>query len=82
MRFIYFSQVRELIGQSEETLSVPDEVRTLGALTEWMNERGGGYAQAMAIENLCFAINQEFATRGDTLEGAREVGFFPPVSGG
>jgi molybdopterin synthase sulfur carrier subunit len=82
MRLVYFAQVRELVGQTEETLPIPDTIKTLAELIEWLKGRGGGYAQAMELEDLCFAINQEFAERSAPLEGAREIAFFPPVSGG
>lgn len=82
MRLIYFSAVREFIGQSEETITLPNEITTLTELVAWMKTRGGGYAQAMSLENLCFAINQEFAEPHNKVEGAREIAFFPPVSGG
>ncbi len=82
MRAVYFAEVRELVGQGEETLTLPPEVRRVGDLIAWMKARGGGYKLAFAKDNLCCAINQEFAEGNASLEGVNEIAFFPPVSGG
>ena len=82
MRLLYFAQVREMVGQYEEELDPPQGIETLGDLIGWLGQRGGGYRHMMAMENLRMAINQEFADRDSSLEGAHEIAFFPPMTGG
>lgn len=82
MRLVYFAEVRELIGQSEETIAVPETLLNVADLIAHLKSRGGGYEEAMSLKPLCVAINQEFAIESSSLEIANEVAFFPPVSGG
>ncbi|MDP3896337.1 MAG: MoaD/ThiS family protein, partial [Mesorhizobium sp.] len=46
MKLIYFAWVRERIGKSDETLDLPDEVRTVRDLLSWLKTRGPGYEAA------------------------------------
>ncbi len=82
MRLVYFAQVRELIGQSAEEVPVPPEVGSMAELVVWLKTRGAGYERAMTLQGLGYAIDQEFATETDSIDTAREIAFFPPISGG
>jgi sulfur-carrier protein len=79
----YFAWVRERVGASEERVTLPAEVATVGDVIEWLKQRGEGYAAAFERDGLvCAAVNHEHARRDASLEGAREIAFFPPVTGG
>lgn len=83
MKLIYFAWVRDHTGCAEEEITLPPEIDTVGALVQHLAKRSAGYARA--FENLSVvraAVNQEFATLETSLDGAREVAFFPPVTGG
>ena len=82
MKIVYFAQVREAIGHGEEEVALPDNIRTLSDLMRWLQMRGAGYHRAMSDETLCMAVDQEFADAETSLENAREVAFFPPMTGG
>jgi molybdopterin synthase sulfur carrier subunit len=83
MRVLYFAWLREKIGKSEENLSPPAEVLTVGALFDWLSARGPGYAAAFAEQKLVrCAVDQEFAGPETAIAGAEEIAFFPPVTGG
>jgi sulfur-carrier protein len=79
----YFAWVRERIGASEEDATLPADVVTAGDAIEWLRRRGGGYAAAFARpEVIRVAIDQAHAPHRAPVKGAREIAFFPPVTGG
>jgi molybdopterin synthase sulfur carrier subunit len=80
---LYFAWVRQKIGRSEETVALPEGVRTVADLAAWLGARGEGYAQAFADpKRLRAAVNQDHAAFGTALGPDDEVAFFPPVTGG
>lgn len=79
----FFAQVRETLNKSGDQISVPDHVRTLGDVRQFLYERGGVWAEAFAPEKILRIAYEQRITEPDTLitEGC-EVAFFPPVTGG
>lgn len=83
MKALYFASVRERIGLAEEELSPPAAVRTLGELMAWLAERGENYAHAFEDPaTIRTAVDRMHAKHDAGFEGAREVAFFPPMTGG
>jgi molybdopterin synthase sulfur carrier subunit len=83
VRLVYFAWVRERVGQAEEQVVLPDDVATVLDLVRWLKARDEGYAAAFADETLVrAAVNQTHVKPGASLEGAREIAFFPPMTGG
>jgi sulfur-carrier protein len=83
MRLVYFAWVRERIGKAEEDIALPKSVKTVGDLLEFLKGRGEEYAAALAVPKVIrVAINQEHAEHDEPLAGAREIAFFPPMTGG
>lgn len=79
----YFAWVRERIGLAEERVEVPAHVATVENLIAWLSSRGPEYEHAFANPKLIrAAIDHTHVKPGASLQGAREVGFFPPVTGG
>ena len=80
---MYFAWIKERIGKGEEDVSLPDDVITVDDLITWLVARGDNYAHAFEDREVVrAAIDQEFADPGDPIAGAREIAFFPPVTGG
>lgn len=80
---LYFAWVRELTGVGEEQVDVPDFVTTVGELVDWLGSRSEGHAAAFAERSkLRVAVDQNMATFDARIAGAREIAFFPPVTGG
>jgi molybdopterin synthase sulfur carrier subunit len=78
---LYFAWVRERIGLPKER--VETEAATPAALVEELKSREDRYAAAFAdLSALRVAIDQELAEWDAPLAGAREVAFFPPMTGG
>jgi molybdopterin synthase sulfur carrier subunit len=83
LRLVYFAWVRERIGIGEEMAEVPDGIETVAELVRWLKTRGEGYARAFAAENVVrAAIDHVHVRPAAPLGGAREVAFFPPMTGG
>jgi molybdopterin synthase sulfur carrier subunit len=83
VRLVYFAWVRERVGQAEEQVVLPEDVATVLDLVRWLKARGEGYDAAFADETLVrAAVNQTHVKPGASLAGAREIAFFPPMTGG
>jgi molybdopterin synthase sulfur carrier subunit len=83
LRILYFAWLREKTGISAETCTPPADVTTVSALMNWLSSRSPAHAAAFAQRNLIrCAVDQEFATPEKLIDGAQEIGFFPPVTGG
>jgi molybdopterin synthase sulfur carrier subunit len=75
--------VREKAGRAEETVELPAHVDTVAALIDWLKSRGAEFEAAFERrEVIRAAINQRHVKHDAALDGAREIAFFPPVTGG
>lgn len=79
----FFASVREALGTSQETVSVPAEVATVGAVRAYLCQRGGVWAETLAEGRaLRMAYNQVMTGAETPVGEGGEVAFFPPVTGG
>lgn len=80
---VYFAWVRERIGKPGETLDLPEGVKTVGQLLSHLKGLGEEYETALEHDRVIrVAIDQEHAEHGESILGAREIGIFPPMTGG
>jgi molybdopterin synthase sulfur carrier subunit len=83
MKLKYFAWVRERIGKAEETLEPPASVKTVADLIAWLATRGETYAHAFETPRVIrAAIDQAHVKPESAIAGAREIAFFPPMTGG
>jgi molybdopterin synthase sulfur carrier subunit len=83
VKVLYFAWVRERIGKTEEEVEPPPEVTTVGELMGWLAGRGEEYAHAFVNPKVIrAAINRTHVKPEMTIAGAREIAFFPPMTGG
>ena len=83
MKVLYFAWVRERIGKTEEVVEPPAGVRTVGDLVVWLSKRGEEYAHAFENPKVIRAAIDRSHVKPETLlAGAREIAFFPPMTGG
>ena len=81
MDVLYFAWVRERIGLPKEHIETG--AATVGDLVRELSAREERYAAAFAdLTALRVAVDQELSSFDATLEGVREVAFFPPMTGG
>ena len=83
MKLVYFAWVRERIGRAEESVTLPADVGTISDLIAWLQDRGEEYAYAFEnAPHIRAAIDRKHVRHDTPLAGAREVAFFPPMTGG
>ncbi len=78
---VYFAWVRERIGLPRE--AVETDARTVRELVAELTAREDRYAAAFVdMDVVKVAIDQELVDLDAPLTDAREVAFFPPMTGG
>jgi sulfur-carrier protein len=83
LKLLYFAWVRERVGKPEEEIDPPASVRTVGELVAWLSGRGEEYAYAFENARVIrAAIDHTHVKPEAAIAGAREIAFFPPMTGG
>jgi molybdopterin synthase sulfur carrier subunit len=83
LKAVYFAWVRERVGKAEEVIDPPASVATVADLIGWLSARGENYAHAFERGSLIRAALDKAHVKHDArLAGAREIAFFPPMTGG
>ena len=79
----YFASVRERVGVAREEIMLPAEVVTVADLIAYLKGRSEAHGRAFASPQFIrAALDQVHAKPEARLGSAREVAFFPPVTGG
>ncbi len=78
----YFASLRETLGIGDEQVELPDNVSDLTALTQWLQQRGESWHNALADQRLHVAVNQQIVAADSGIEDGDEIAWFPPVTGG
>lgn len=83
MQIRYFAWVREKVGIEEETLDLPGNIGTVAELIAYLKTIDDNHAAAFEEEDaIRVALDQMHVEADADLGGAREVAFFPPMTGG
>lgn len=83
MKIRYFAWVRERIGRAEEDIAPPADIRTVANLVSWLKTQGPEYETAFASEGVVRAAIDRVHVKPDAvISGAKEIAFFPPMTGG
>lgn len=83
IKLMYFAWVREKVGLAEEHVQPPGDVSTVSDLVGWLRGRGPEYAAAFERADVIrTAIDHTHARADARIGNAREIAFFPPVTGG
>jgi molybdopterin synthase sulfur carrier subunit len=83
LKLKYFAWVRERIGRAEEDVALPADVTTVVELVRHLKTRGEEYAYAFEDEGVVrAAIDRRHVAPDADVRQAREVAFFPPMTGG
>tara|TARA_Y100000385_G_scaffold207080_1_gene214694 strand:- start:191 stop:439 length:249 start_codon:yes stop_codon:yes gene_type:complete len=78
---IYFSWIRERIGKSSEAIETKSA--TVVELIEELKVKDIRYSEVFSdLGSFRVAINQELADFNASIVGAKEIAFFPPMTGG
>ncbi len=83
MKLVYFAWVRERVGKTDEDVEVPESIGTVADLVRWLKSRGEEYDYAFENEGVVrVAIDHVHVKPEARIAGAREIAFFPPMTGG
>lgn len=83
VKLVYFAWVRERIDKPEEEIDIPETIITGRDLLNHLKTLGEEYEAALQYpEVIRLAINQEHVDHDEPIIGAREIGIFPPMTGG
>lgn len=83
VKLLYFAWVREKTGRGEETVELPGDVRTVSDLIGWLKGRGPEYEAAFEKSDVIrAAVDRTHVNHNTPVTKAREIAFFPPVTGG
>ena len=78
---LYFAWLRERIGEPKERIET--DAATVGDLVEELKGRSEAHALAFSdMSAVRVAVDQDLTEMSASLKGAREVAFFPPMTGG
>ena len=71
------------IGRGSEEVALPDNVETVADLVAWLKTRGPEFGEAFARPEIVrTALDKSHVKSDAPVLGAREIAFFPPVTGG
>ena len=80
---LYFAWLRERVGRAQEEFDLPETVRTVADLLDYLPSRSPGHEAALQNrKSVRCSVNQEFADPGTSVRPGDEIGLFPPVTGG
>lgn len=83
MKLLYFAWLRERIDKTEEDVDPPASVETIADLMTWLTARGEEYAYAFDNPKVIRAAIDKTHVRPEAkIAGAKEIAFFPPMTGG
>ena len=80
VQVLYFAALRDLLGLNEETLEVPESVRTVSDFVQHLQRVRPALDGKMVSVRV--ALDEAFAGDSDTLTGVRTIALIPPVAGG
>ncbi len=80
VKILYFASLKESLGMAGESVELPADVTTVGALRDWLVTQGR--EKLASAKNLRCAVNQDMAGLDAPVSEGDEIAFFPPVTGG
>ena len=83
VKLLYFAWLRARVGQIEEEVASPAEVRDVAGLLDWLRGRNPRYAEALRdLSVIRVAVNQDYVGPNHPVHAGDEIALFPPVTGG
>ena len=79
----YFSWIKEHIGKSEEQIVLPNHIKNVDQLINYLNEIDEKYNLIFEKKELIkIAVNKTYSSFDTNISNSDEIAFFPPVTGG
>jgi molybdopterin synthase sulfur carrier subunit len=80
LQVLYFAGLRDAVGLAEETVELPEGIRTVGALADHLARRHPAYGAHRA--HVRIARNEAFVCDDEAVADGDVVALIPPVAGG
>ena len=78
VKILYFASLKERLLKGEDTVEVPEDVKTVEDLINYLSENDAALKAAFEeMPRLRFAVNQEMAKESTVSEGRRRSGLLP-----
>ena len=79
----YFSWVKDIVGKSEETISISPDIDTPEKLIDFLIKKNEQYKKAFSKRStIKVAQNKIYISKSTKIKNDDEIAFFPPVTGG
>ena len=79
----YFSWIKEHVGKSEEQIELPDHIKNVNELINYLSELDNKYSFILKKKKLIkIAVNKTYSSFNTNISNNDEIAFFPPVTGG
>ena len=79
----YFSWVKDIVGKSEETISISPDIDTPEKLIDFLITKNVQYKKAFSKrDTIKVAQNKIYISKSTKIKNDDEIAFFPPVTGG
>lgn len=83
MKLSYFAWLRDSMGCDSETIVLPEEIKDVGMLLDWLPTRDERFMRAFEyIEVVLVSVNRHHANRDHPVHDEDEVVLAPPIAGG
>jgi len=83
LKILYFAWLRERMGCAQETIVLPEQVKTVADVMAYLGARDERAAHAFEERaSLRAALDLHHVPHTAAIADARELAFFPPVTGG
>lgn len=83
VKVLYFASLKSRLGKGEDALTLPEGVKTVADLIEYLSENDAALKEAFKnCPRLRSAVNQELSGLQTEVKDGDEVAFFPPATGG
>ncbi|MEP2947845.1 MAG: molybdopterin converting factor subunit 1 [Lentilitoribacter sp.] len=83
VKLVYFAWVRERIGKSQEDIDLPENVTTISDLIAHLRTIDEGYDTAFQEPHVIrAALDKTHSLHDEAIGDAKEIAFFPPMTGG
>ena len=76
MRLLYFAQLADTLGQTEEQISPPADVNDIESLLDWLRRRGGAW-EDLTTARLRVTVDRQFASTDSPINDANEFALIP-----
>ena len=83
IKVLYFARLKEAVNYSSEEIDLPETIKTITALKNYLSQRGEIWANLFDGKQVVrAAINHALVDDLANIGAGDEIAFFPPVTGG